>query len=170
MVSKSCSLAISIVRATLVNIRAGRIVQGGSTLTQQLAKNLYFSTERTFSRKFKEALFSMLLEVKYSKEELIEAYLNNVYWGSYRGLSIVGIKAASLFYFEKHPNELDEYEAAILIGMLKGPNLYSPFYKNSKFIINRSNLIYKKLTDEGFFFGKIEQWTNRFWDKWLKTN
>ena len=161
---------ISIVRAMLVNIRAGRIVQGGSTLTQQLAKNLYFSTERTFSRKFKEALFSMLLEIKYSKEELIEAYLNNVYWGSYKGLSIVGIKAASLFYFEKHPNELDEYEAAILIGMLKGPNLYSPFYKNHKFIINRSNLIYKKLTAEGFFFGKIDQWSTRSWDKWLTTN
>ena len=161
---------ISIFRAFLVNLRAAKIIQGGSTLTQQLAKNLFFSTERTITRKLKEAFYSMILELKYSKLELIEAYLNNVYWGSYKGLNIYGIKAASVFYFSKHPNDLDEFEASILIGMLKGPSLYSPFNSKKSFLIDRSNLIYKKLIADNFFTGTARVWTGPSWESWFKTN
>ena len=157
----------SILSATYVNLVAGKIVQGGSTLTQQLVKNLFLSTERTFSRKIKEALYSLMIEIKYSKLEIIEHYLNNVYWGSYKGLNIFGIKAASLFYFDKTPDELSEFEGSILIGMLKGPSLYSPFNKNKKYIINRSNLIYAKLVNDGYFQGLAEKWSTAKWNDWF---
>ena len=157
----------SILRATYVNLVAGRIVQGGSTLTQQLVKNLFLSTERTFSRKIKEAFYSIIIEIKYSKLEIIEHYLNNVYWGSFKGLNIFGIKAASLFYFDKTPDKLSEFEAAILIGMLKGPSLYSPFNKNKDHLINRTNLIYSKLVNDGHFRGLSEEWSDAKWKSWF---
>jgi penicillin-binding protein 1B len=160
----------SIVRAFYVNLKAGKIVQGGSTLTQQLAKNIFLSSERTFTRKAKEALYSFILELKYSKHELINAYLNNVYWGSFKGLKVYGIKSASLFYFNKHPNELNEFEASILISMLKGPGLYSPFNKNKKNIIQRSNIVFQKLIRENFFLGKIPAWNKKQWSNWFRSD
>lgn len=159
----------SIVRAFYINIKAGRIVQGGSTLTQQLVKNIYLSSEKTFTRKLKEAIYSIILELKYSKDVLIEAYLNNVYWGTYRGLKLYGIKAASLFYFNKHPNNLTEFEAAILIGMLKGPGLYSPFNKNKENIKSRANIVYQKLIEDKYFIGKTETWSEANWNSWFKS-
>lgn len=160
----------SILRAMFVNIKAGRIVQGGSTLTQQLVKNTFLSSERTYTRKLKEALYSFILELRYPKLNIIESYLNNVYWGSYRGLKIYGIKAASLFYFNKHPNELDEFEASILIGMLKGPSLYSPFNRNKNNIKKRSELVFKKLIQDKFFLGKNIPWSRNRWERWFSTD
>ena len=142
----------SILRAAFVNLRAGKVVQGGSTLTQQLGKNIFLSSENP-SRKAKEAMYSLVLEFKYSKKQLIESYLNNVYWGSFQGLKIYGIKTSSLFYFNKHPNQLTEYEAAILIGMLKAQASihHSSPEKNIK---DRSLLVFKKLQSDGFFSDK----------------
>ena len=160
----------SIARAFYINLKAGRIVQGGSTLTQQLVKNIFLTSEKTFTRKIKEAFYSIILEFKYTKDELIEAYLNNVYWGSYKGLKIYGIKTASLFYFNKHPNTLSEFEASILIGMLKGPSLYSPFSKKNFHLKKRSNVVFQKLVNEKYFIGSTKAWNKSDWALWLKSN
>ena len=117
---------ISIIRATLVNLRAGRVVQGGSTLTQQLAKNLFFSSQRTFFRKIKEALAAIALETAYSKDQILEMYLNEIFLGQEGRFAIHGFGEASKSFFGKEVNEINLPEAAMLAGMVKGPSAYSP--------------------------------------------
>ncbi len=116
----------AIVRATVVNIRAGRVVQGGSTLTQQLVKNFFLHNQRNFSRKFSEAILSLLLEVHYEKNAILEAYLNEVYLGQDGQRAIHGFGLASEFYFHKPLAELGVAEIATLVGMVKGPSYYNP--------------------------------------------
>jgi penicillin-binding protein 1B len=113
--------------ATLANVRAGRYVQGASTLTQQLARNLFLSPRRTMIRKAREAAIALVLERRYSKEEILEAYLNEVYLGQDRGLAIHGVGRAAQHYFGKDVSELDLSEAALLAGLIRAPSLYSPF-------------------------------------------
>lgn len=113
---------IGLLRAAYFNYRAGRVVQGGSTLTQQLAKISLLTSERTMYRKIQEALLSIEIEKKFSKQQIISMYLNRVYLG--RGN--YGVDAASKFYFGKNVQDLNLYEAAILAGMLKSPNKLSP--------------------------------------------
>ena len=112
--------------ALLANLRAGRIVQGGSTLTQQLVKNLYLSRERSWFRKLQEAPLALLLELRRSKREILEAYLNEVYLGQTGGVAIHGVGAAAEHWFGRPVETLSLHESALLAGMLRGPSLYSP--------------------------------------------
>lgn len=113
---------IGLTRAMLANISAGKVVQGGSTLTQQIAKNLFLSSERTYSRKFKELLMAMKLEYFFSKEELLEIYINRVYLGA----GTFGVDAASQRYFAKSATKMNLAESAILTGLLKAPSRFAP--------------------------------------------
>jgi penicillin-binding protein 1B len=115
-----------IAAAMLVNVRAGRVVQGGSTLTQQLAKNLFLSPRRTLIRKVREASIALVLESRHSKEEILEAYLNEVYLGQNGGLAIHGVGRAAQHYFGKDVSRLDLAESALLAALIRGPSLYSP--------------------------------------------
>ncbi len=116
----------SILRAAVVNLQAGRLVQGGSTLTQQLAKNFFLHNQRKFSRKFSEAILALLLEWHYEKEEILEAYLNEVYLGQDGERAIHGFGLGSEFFFRKPLQELSTAEIATLVGMVKGPSYYNP--------------------------------------------
>jgi penicillin-binding protein 1A len=109
-------------RAAWVNINAGRVVQGGSTITQQLAKNLFLKPERTFGRKVQEALLALYLEMSFSKDEILALYLNRVYFGA----GAYGIDAAARRYFNKPASRLSLVEASMLAGLLKAPTRYSP--------------------------------------------
>jgi penicillin-binding protein 1B len=118
---------IGLFRALFRNIRAGGVAEGGSTLTQQLVKNYYLTNERTYKRKAIEAFMAVILDAKYSKKEIIEAYLNDIYLGRNRSISILGVGEAARFYFGKPVSELTLAESALLAGMLRSPNNYSPF-------------------------------------------
>lgn len=131
----------SIVRAIVNNITAGRIVEGGSTLTQQLARNLMFDFKKTVWRKTKEILFAFYLEIKYSKEKLICLYFENVYWGG----NIYGLRAASLAYFSKEPCKLSHKEQLALLTILRGPNHY---LKNPSEAMRRYTLVNRLLVDQ----------------------
>jgi len=115
-----------IFRALLANLRAGRTVQGGSTVTQQLVKNLFLSNERTFTRKFIEMLMAILIDSRYGKDEILEAYANAIYLGQDGGRAIHGFGLASQFYFNKSLEELDLHQVALLVAIIKGPSLYDP--------------------------------------------
>jgi penicillin-binding protein 1A len=113
---------LGLARAAWINWRAGRVVQGGSTITQQLAKNLFLTPERTLARKLQEALLAVWLERRFTKNQLLEIYLNRVYLGA----GAYGVDAASRRYFGKSAREVTVYESAILAGLLKAPTRYSP--------------------------------------------
>jgi penicillin-binding protein 1B len=115
-----------ILRALVGNIKAGRTVQGGSTLTQQLVKNFYLSSERTLWRKAVEAVMALSLELHYSKDEILEAYLNEVYLGQAGARGVHGFGLASLHYFAKPLETLELEEIALLVGIIKGPSYYDP--------------------------------------------
>jgi len=116
----------AILRALVANLRAGRTVQGGSTLTQQLVKNLYLTREQTLWRKFHEAMMSLVIDYRFDKNTILETYLNEVYFGQDGRNAIHGIGLASQFYFGKQVQELSVDEVALLIGMIKGPSYYDP--------------------------------------------
>lgn len=112
-------------RAFLNNLFRGRVVEGGSTITQQLARALFLTQDRTFQRKIKEALLSLQIEKKYTKEEILQMYLNQVFFGH----GTYGVEQASRVYFGKHVQELNLAECALLAGLLRAPKAYSPFTK-----------------------------------------
>ncbi|MEW6993413.1 penicillin-binding protein 1B [Colwelliaceae bacterium MEBiC 14330] len=118
---------VGIIRALFTNLRAGRTVQGGSTLTQQLAKNMFLSRERTLTRKIKEALMALILEYRYSKDQLLEAYINEVYLGQNYANGVYGFGLAAEFYFGKKLAELSNAQMALLIAQVKGPSFYDPW-------------------------------------------
>ncbi|UCZ53067.1 PBP1A family penicillin-binding protein [Bacillus shivajii] len=109
--------------AVLTNLRSGMKVQGASTITQQYARNLYLHHDKTWTRKFHEAMYALRLELHYTKEEILEGYLNTIYYGH----GAYGIEAAANLYFQKNADELNVAEAAMLAGIPKGPRIYSPF-------------------------------------------
>lgn len=113
----------SIGRAMVKNFKSGNVVEGGSTITQQLVKNVFLTHERTFDRKFREAVLAYQVENRYSKDKILELYLNTVYYGN----GAYGIKAASELFFNKQPKDLTLEEAALLAGLSKSPNRYSPY-------------------------------------------
>jgi penicillin-binding protein 1B len=133
--------------AMLANLRAGRVVQGGSTLTQQLAKNFYLTRERTWTRKGTEALMALILERNHTKREILEAYLNEVYMGQRGSVAIHGVGEAAQHYFGKEVNQLTLPEAALLAGLIKGPNLYSP-YKHPEAARKRRDLVLSVLREQ----------------------
>ncbi|MDX1706454.1 penicillin-binding protein 1B [Pseudidiomarina sp.] len=116
----------SIGRAALANLAAMKTVQGGSTLTQQLVKNLYLTRDRTLWRKANEALMALIIDYRFSKNEILETYLNEVYFGQDGGAAIHGVGLASRYYFGKQVQELEAAEIALLIAVLKGPSYYNP--------------------------------------------
>lgn len=113
---------IGLARALVINLRAGHVVQGGSTITQQLAKNIFLTPDRTISRKLQEMILSVWLEMRFTKEEILTMYLNRVYLGG----GAYGVGAASERYFQKPVRALNLPEAAMLAGLLKAPSRYSP--------------------------------------------
>jgi penicillin-binding protein 1B len=115
-----------IARALWVNLRGGEMQQGGSTITQQLVKNVYLSSERTLRRKAKEAVIAMVIEARYGKRSILEAYLNEIYWGRSGSANLIGLGAAARAYFGKDASELTLAEAATLAGMIQAPSDYSP--------------------------------------------
>jgi len=133
--------------AMLANLRAGHVVQGGSTLTQQLVKNFYLTHERTLTRKATEVLMALLLERNHTKREILEAYLNEVYMGQRGSVAIHGVGEASQHYFGKQVGELTLPEAALLAGLIKGPNLYSP-YKHPEAARKRRDLVLSVLREQ----------------------
>lgn len=117
---------LGILRAMFANIRAGRTVQGGSTLTQQLVKNFFLNNERTLQRKFNELIMALLLEAHYSKDEILTAYANEIFLGQDRGRAVHGFGLASQFYFRRELKDLSPAQIAMLVGMIKGPSYYDP--------------------------------------------
>lgn len=117
---------LSILRAFIENVRHLRATQGGSTLTQQLVKNFYLTSSRTLKRKFDEAVMALILEAGYEKDEILEAYLNEVYLGQDGNRAVHGFGLASRFYFGRPLSDLRPHETALLVGMLKGPSFYDP--------------------------------------------
>lgn len=116
----------AIARAALVNLRAGRTVQGGSTLTQQLVKNMYLTHDQNLWRKANEAIMALSLDFHFDKDEILEAYFNEVYFGQDRGHAIHGVGLASQYFFGRSVEDLSVAEIALLVGMVKGPSLYDP--------------------------------------------
>lgn len=130
----------SIGRAMVANVMAGRTVQGGSTLTQQLIKNVYLSNERSLVRKINEALMALLIEYHYDKDTILEAYMNEIYLGQEGSRAIHGFALASRHYFNRPLNELRSDQIAMLVGLVKGPSQYDP-WRNPKRAQERRNLV-----------------------------
>jgi penicillin-binding protein 1B len=138
----------AIVRASWANLRAGRAVQGGSTITQQLVRNFFLTLERSWTRKINEAFMALLLEAHYSKPEILEAYLNEVHLGQDGGRAIHGFGLASQFYFKKPLPELQPQEIALLIALVKGPSYYNP-RRNPERARERRDLVLGMLAGAG---------------------
>ena len=136
---------IGLARAAYVNYRAGHIVQGGSTITQQLAKNLFLAPDRTLTRKVQEALLALWLEHKFTKDQLLEIYLNRVYLGA----GTYGIDAAAHRYFDKSAREVTLYEAAVIAGLLKAPTRFSPA-RDSERAAQRTAQVLAIMVDAGY--------------------
>lgn len=131
-----------LVRAFFVNLFAGHVVQGGSTITQQLAKNVYLSHERTLKRKIQELALALYLENKFTKEQILTMYLNRIYMGS----GNYGVDAAAKSYFGKNIKDINLYEAAILAGLIKAPSRYSPS-NNPKLALERAEQVLINMVD-----------------------
>ncbi len=137
----------SILRAIVANLRAGKAVQGGSTLTQQLVKNFYLSSERTLRRKLKEAIMALSLEWHYDKDEILEAYLNEIYLGQDGNRAIHGFGLASQFYFQRPLEELQTEQIALLVAIVKGASWYDP-RRNPERALKRRNLVIDTMVRE----------------------
>lgn len=142
---------LGLLRAAFANLRAGRYVQGGSTLSQQLAKNLFLSSERTIERKLEELLIAIWLEVRLSKSDILELYLNRVYFGG----GAYGIDAAARRYFDKPAAQLKLSEAAVLAGLLKAPSKFSP-NANPGLARSRARLVLKRMHAAGYIGEEAE--------------
>ncbi|BAN50600.1 penicillin-binding protein 1B [Metapseudomonas resinovorans NBRC 106553] len=138
----------SIARAFWVNATAGELRQGGSTLTQQLVKNFYLTSERSISRKATEAMMAVLLELHYDKREILEAYLNEVFLGQDGQRAIHGFGLASQYFFSQPLAELKLHQIALLVGMVKGPSYYNP-RRYPERALERRNLVIDLLAEQG---------------------
>jgi penicillin-binding protein 1A len=136
---------IGLARAAVTNMMHGRVVQGGSTITQQLAKNLFLSPGRTYERKIQEAVLAVYLEQRYTKEQLLTLYLNRVYFGA----GVYGIEGAAQKFFGKHASELSLTEAAMIAGSVKAPARYNPIaYTDAS--LARASIVLRAMQEAGF--------------------
>src|SRR3954452_4503144 len=135
---------VGIARAVVADVRAGKVVQGGSTITQELVRNLYLSRERTFKRKLVEACLAIKLSGKWSKDRILTAYLNQVYYGNHS----FGIEAGAETYFSKQARDLTLDEAALLAGLPQAPSIYDPF-RNPAAALARRNEVLRALLVSG---------------------
>src|SRR5579871_3045663 len=133
---------IGLIRAAFIDASHREFVQGGSTLTQQLAKNLFLTPDRTVRRKIEEAILAVYLETRYSKDQILSFYLNRVYFGA----GVYGIEAASERYFDKPARELTLNEAAVLAGIVKAPSRYNP-EASSQAALSRASLVLAAMED-----------------------
>ncbi|MDN3721260.1 transglycosylase domain-containing protein [Roseibium salinum] len=140
---------IGLLRAVYTNVTSGRLVQGGSTLTQQLAKNLFLEPDRTLKRKIQELVLAFWLEAEYSKDEILEMYLNRVYLGA----GSYGVDAAARRYFGKSARLVTIAEAATMAGLLKAPSRYSPA-RNPDLAEERAQLVLAAMHEEGYIDGQ----------------
>ena len=131
-------------RAVIVNIKAHKIVAGGSTITQQTAKTLYLSNERTWSRKIKELYYAFLIESQYSKDEILSMYCNSIYFGE----GAYGVELAARTYFAKHARDLSMAEAALLAGLPQSPSYYDPYLRPDE-AQNRQTQVLQRMLEEG---------------------
>ncbi len=138
----------SVARAFWVNLQSGRVVQGGSTLTQQLVKNFFLSNQRSLWRKVNEAIMSLLLERRYGKDEILEAYLNEVYLAQDGQRAIHGFGLGSRFLFQRPVDELSTAQIALLVGMVKGPSYYDP-RRHPERALERRNLVLQVMQEQG---------------------
>lgn len=136
---------IGLARAMWVNIRVGRFAQGGSTITQQLAKNLFLTPDKTIRRKVQEAMLALVIEYRHDKDEIMSAYLNRVYYGS----GAYGIDSAARTYFGKPAKDLTLWESAVLAGLLKAPSRYAPT-TNPKLARDRARVVVAAMAEAGF--------------------
>ena len=141
---------IGVARAILANIKAGKIVQGGSTITQQAAKNLFLSPDRTFKRKVQEILLSIWLEQNFSKDQILSIYLNRVYFGA----GCFGVEAAAQKYFAKSAKSLSVIQSALLAGLLKAPSKLNPL-RNKKSAVKRAKQVLSNMVRAGYISQKI---------------
>lgn len=139
---------MAIGRAVWRNLTKGGVVQGGSTITQQLAKNLFYTPQRTFARKVKEALAAIVLETKYRKQDILESYLNEIYLGQAGFVSIYGVGEAAHRYFGKNVGELTTGEMAMIAGLVKGPNTFAPT-KHRALAQQRRDVVLRLLREQG---------------------
>jgi penicillin-binding protein 1A len=143
---------VGFARAMAANLLSGRIAQGGSTLTQQLAKNLFLEPDRTLGRKIQEAILALWLETEFTKDEILELYLNRVYFGS----GAFGVDAAARRYFAKSARELTLGEAAMIAGLVKAPSRLSPA-KDPQAARERAALVLAAMRREGFIDAEDEE-------------
>ncbi|HET9817769.1 MAG TPA: penicillin-binding protein 1B, partial [Rhodanobacteraceae bacterium] len=145
----------SIMRALLADLRAGHVVQGGSTITQQLVRNLFLDRSRTLVRKFNEALLSILLDARYSKGQILAAYCNEVFLGQQGNQAVHGFAAASWYYFGRPVQALRPQEIALLVGMVQGPSYYNP-RRNPERALARRNVALDAFHTTGLL--NVAQW------------
>jgi penicillin-binding protein 1B len=138
-----------ITRATWANLRGLELQQGGSTLTQQLVKNVFLTHERTLARKLREVVLAVLVDSRHGKEEILSGYLNEIYWGSSSSVNLIGVGAAAWAYFGKHPSELDLCESALLAGMIHSPGSYS-LRKAPQRAVERRNWVLTRMREQGW--------------------
>ena len=148
----------AILRAFLTNLVSGERVQGGSTITQQLAKNLFLTADRTYRRKFAEMIMSLEMEWHYDKDKILEAYLNEVYLGQDGARAIHGFGLASSYYFGRPVDELKPEQVALLVGMVKGANYYNPRRNPERALARRNTVI-----DVMIEMGLVDQTTGAQW-------
>ncbi|MCG8591399.1 MAG: PBP1A family penicillin-binding protein [Proteobacteria bacterium] len=129
-----------ILGAGLANLRAGRVAQGGSTLTQQLVKNFFLTPERTLKRKLQEAIMALIVEVRYDKQAILESYLNEIYLGQRGATEVHGVGEAAHFYFGKRVADLSVAESALIAAIIQSPNSLSP-HRNQERAVRRRNLV-----------------------------
>lgn len=134
-----------VVRAAVINVAKKRVEEGGSTITQQLARNLFLTKKKSITRKIAEMVLALQIERRYTKSEILELYLNEIYWGH----NAYGIESASLLYFNKHASDLSLSEAALLAGIIEGPEKFSP-YKNMEGAKTRQATVLSKMVELGY--------------------
>ena len=140
--------SVAILRAAWANLLARHVVQGGSTLTQQLVKNLFLDRGQTLTRKFNEALLALIIEARYGKQRVLEAYVNEVFLGQQGGQAVHGFAAASEFYFGRDLRGLGPADIALLVGMVQGPSYYDP-RRNAERALGRRNVVLAQFRDTG---------------------